>query len=854
MLGLKHPHHIRRRPVDQQLDRTVHPNRELVRIGSTQRHQPLEYHASRPTPPTPAENRALKLEVRYCVGAVLSVALVGYVYVIGWLVSCVRLAAVRLSIGAALQSIDTGAIFAAGAHAVLVMAIVFAVMCAFAYAVHWRRWDRHAEEWHEIVETDRASAHERYVRRKALKPKHPRPVRRDYASRAQESLVRVIAGFNVGVLAVALGLVGGRFTKTFIDQWHPGYRWALFAPWAVCSIAAAWLLGRVSPLRGGRVAHAVLWLIVGTVAMLSSAPVGLLVLTWMGIGSLGRQFGKRPLPTSTTAFLRSPLPWVLLTIYALVAFSYSAMPPVSFSQTLVQTTSGKLLGGYIGRTGAGVYLASCKPLADATSTDDRVQFIPSASIESTASTDTDFTLDTGYRPSLPTLALRAFGIDTQTIAWIRPELKERRAACAGTPPPRPSTGYEAPQLGPGVFAGPAPANGLARAGEPPIEQTTRKLAALVALAKRFQPTVLTSITDAFWPVSVNALLQDIGAGSRGRRTCVRANDKARQCPTEAETTPADLRALGSSSEDFLEFPVTPALTRDPTKQLEAFVRGQQGRESPMPSRRELLADPGALDPWASAQVYFYYAGPANPASWPAPNPAIEKGLVALEYWFFYPYNYYPTLVAGGLMNDAPIAGDVANTDLHQGDWEHVTVLVEPRKAQARWLYTARHSNEGRYFRWNSPLLTFDEGHPIVQAAYGAHPSYPAGCGARRRYVAPLNGVVSDWLVCGPGRFAFRAATTPLVDLAKAPWACWKGHFGVVTPKTIRAASKESSIARAIEKYVLVAGPRSPLWQAENGHLEAEDEGRERGRKPDSGPCVSGVGPEAPERKAESEGI
>ncbi|MGD0455480.1 MAG: Vps62-related protein, partial [Solirubrobacteraceae bacterium] len=666
--------------------------------------------------------------------------------------------------------------------------------------------------------------------------------------------VRVIAGFNVGVLAVALGLVGGRLLRTVIDQLHPGYWWALLAPWAVCSIVAAWLLGRVSPLKGGRAAHGALWLAVAAVAMLSSAPVGLLVLTWMGIGSLGRQFGSRSLPTSTVAFLRSPLPWVLLTIYALVAFSYSAMPPVSFSQTIVETTSGRRLGGYIGRTSAGVYLASCTPLADATSTDDRVQFLPAAAIRSSTSTDTDFTLDTGYRPSLPTLALRAFGIDTQTVAWIRPELKERRAPCAGTRPPRPSTGYEAPQLGPGVFAGPAPPGGVSRDGEAPIEQTTNKLPALVALAMRFQPTVITSITDPFWPVAVNALLHDIGAGGKGRRTCVRPNDRGKKCSSEAETTLADLQPQGSTPEELLEFPTTPALTWDPTQQLEAFLRGQHGRESPIPSPRELLADPGTLDPWQTAQIYFYYAGPATPARWPAPNQTIEKGLVALQYWFFYPYNYYPTLVAGAIMNQAPIAGDVANTDLHQGDWEHVTVLVEPRRQEARWLYTARHSNEGQYFRWNSPLLTFDEGHPVVQAAYGGHPSYPAGCGARRRYVAPLNGVVSDWLVCGPGRFAFRAATTPLVDLARTPWVCWKGHFGVVTPKTIRAASSESSIALAIERYVLVSGPRSPLWQAENGHLEAEDEEREPKRKPDSGPCVSKRGPEGPELEAESEGI
>ncbi|HYB23763.1 MAG TPA: hypothetical protein VED41_08200, partial [Solirubrobacteraceae bacterium] len=403
---------------------------------------------------------------------VLSLALAGYVYVIGWVIACVRLSAVRLPISFSLPSIDSAANFATGTRAVLVMVIVFAVMCAFAYAVHFGRWDRHAEEWREILETDRASARQRHRRRQPLKPPPPRKAVRAHRGVAQETLVRVIAGFNVGVLAVAVGLVGGRLAKTLIDDLLPGQWWALLAPWAVCSALVALPLAIVSPLRGGRVVHALLWLAVAGVAMVSSAPVGLLVLTWMGIGTLGRQFGGRTLPSSTFAFLRSPLPWALLTIYALVALSYSAMPPVSFSQTIVETTGGRRLGGYIGRTGAGVYLAYCTPLADGTSAEDRVQLIPASAVTSVSATGVDFTLDTGYRPSLPTLELRAFGIDTQTVAWIRPELKERSAPCAGTPPPRPGTGYEAPQLGAGVYAGPPPPNGVARDGEEPIERTT----------------------------------------------------------------------------------------------------------------------------------------------------------------------------------------------------------------------------------------------------------------------------------------------------------------------------------------------------------------------------------------------
>jgi hypothetical protein len=766
--------------------------------------------------------------------AALSLALVGYLYVIGWLVTWTRLAAARVPIASSLPAIDDKVILAAGARSVLVMAIVFAAMCAVAYAVHWRRWDRHVEAWNDIVKTDRTSAR---TRRHSARRPLPAHMRRKLTP--QEGLVRVIAGFNVGVLAAALGLVAGRFAENLIDQWQPGHWWALLAPWALFSILAAAALAAVDPLKGNRFVHGILWLCVIVVAMLCSAPIGLLVLTWMGIGTFGRWYGKRPLPSSTFDFLRSPLPWVLLTIYALVALSYSAMPPVSFSQARVQTSSGTLLGGYLGRTGSGVALVACTPLANATSIDNRVELVPAGEIDSIATSDTEYTLDSGYRPSLPTLALRAFGIDAHTAAWIRPQLKATHAPCAGAPPPPPSTGHEAPQLGSRVFAGPAPPGGRASDGEPPIEQTTPEIA---ALAKRFQPTVLVSITDPFWPVSVGALLEDIG--SDGQPTCLhRAGVKG--CAVE-HPTPSDLQPLGSSADDYLEFPATPALEQSPSGQLEAFLRGQRGRNYPLPSLGERLADPGVLDPWATAQIYFFYAGRADPAVWPARNHTIGTGLVGLQYWFFYPYNYYPTLYAPDLMNEAPIAGDVANTDLHQGDWEHITVLIDPKTKEPQWIYMAHHSNEGEYFPWSSPLLTFDEGHPIVQAAYGGHPTYPAGCGARPRYKDGLKGLVSDWLVCGPGRFAFRARTTPLVDIAQTPWACWKGHFGVATPSEIEAGShSESSVQRAIDDYYHVAGPVSPLWQAENGNLAATGANQ--------GVCANGD-PQAPERQAILAGV
>ncbi len=776
---------------------------------------------------------------------VLSFALAVYVYAIGWALTWVRLAAANLPVAATLPQIDGQVVFATGVRAMLVMAIVFAAMCIVAYAVYVRRWDDHAAEWTEIVETDRLTAHERFLESRPSKAA-PRPrsawPRVKVKPTAQERIVRVIAGFNVGVLAAAIGLVGGRFLRTLIDDWQPGHWWALLAPWALCTVIAALALTRANPAKGGRFMHGLLWLFVIGVAIFSSAPVGLLMLTWAGIGTFGRWYGSRPLPGSVSEFLRSPLPWLLLSVYALVALAYSAMPPVSFPQVVVRTTTdGEVIGGYLARTSSGVYLASCTPLADATSAAGKVRFVPAAAIESVSADSTEFTLDNGSRPSLPTLLLSTLGIEAHTSTWLRPELRETRAPCAGLPAPRPRGGIEDPRLGVSVFAGAPQPNGSAQDGEAPIGQTTPQLA---ALARRFQPTVLVSIADPFWPVSVNAALHGLGAGGRG--TCVYR--KSRGCVTEHPTA-ADLAPPGSA-DDYLRFPSKKALPWFPPEQLEAFLRGQRGLGSPIPSRREWLTSPGILDPWASAQVYFFYAGRTEPAHWPA-HPAvgqeIEPGLVGLQYWFFYPYNYYPTVVKRSLMADAPIAADVVNTDLHQGDWEHVTVLVNPRTGRPRWLYTARHSNEGEYLPWNSPRLTFDEGHPVVQAAIGGHPTYPAGCGPRLRYANGLKGLASDWLVCGPGRFAFRASSTPLVDIARTPWACWKGHFGFAPHGIAPASTNESQVQLLKDKYFEVAGPRSPLWQAENGHLLAAGE-----PGADSGVCLRD--PRALERQAVREGI
>jgi hypothetical protein len=824
-------------------------------------------------PPGPAEDSSRRpawLELAEVLLVLIAALL--YVYVIGWAITRVRFSAAHLPVAASLPMIANQTLFLAGLRLVVVMAIVFAAMCVVAWAVHAWTWEARAPEWHSVIKHGRVEAakhHQRVFRRggslkQALAFSSSPPADLDPAP-VGDTFVRVIAGFDVGVIAATFGLAAARVLKTPIDQaFPPGPWWDLLAPWALLSAILALLLAWLGPVWGNRVFHTVLWVAVVVVALVSEAPVGVLLLTWAAVASGGRAYGRRQSARNQgvlasghrrhLAFLLSPLPWLLLTVYALVGIAYYGQPPVGFSQSIVTTASGVRVGGYLSSTGTGLYLVSCTPLADATSTNELVSLIPSGGIRARKTGTMPFVLDTGLRPSLPTVVLHTLGIDASTPAWIRPQVRSIHPTCAGDPLPSSSVGYPARQLGAGVIAGSAPPGGRAVDGEPPIEQTSP---AVAALARRFQPTVLVTVADPFWPVSVGALLADRGTG--GQVTCLEHLPEL-SCPAKhprSAPSIAELGAPGSRADDFLEYPTSPTLSTVPDPQLDAFLRGQS--TAPLPTLHQRLADPGLVNPWKTAEIYFYYAQNTNPATWPSPDRAIKGSFIALQYWFLYAYNYYPTVVDASLMQDAPDAGDRINTDLHQGDWEHITVLIDSKTQQPRWVYMARHSSEGQYYPWNSPLLTFDQGHVVVQAAFGGHPTYDAHCRQGLRFAPALGiirGRVADWVVCGSGRFAFRWQTTPLVDLARAPWSCWAGHFGVASASEIGAAKlNEGSIQRTIDANYLVAGPRSPLWQAENGRLAA-DQTPQAGKPPptDHGVCAAGANPAAPELAAVKRGL
>jgi hypothetical protein len=720
-------------------------------------------------------------------------------FAVGAIISLVRFRTAQLPWFSATSDLGVWSVFLTGLRWLAVMVVVFAAFVLVAYMFAGRNWRVHRADWHRIVVR-------RGVGPARGGPGQPRAIGSETAPLGDHA-VRIVAGFNVAVLSGVVTAIA----VTAVQRIVTDSLWVLVVVAIVTFLGLYKLLTDWGPLKVGPRTHAGIWVLVALVAaMLTTLPLGLLILIGVAISTGGRALARTELPRTPSRLLRSPLAWMLLSLYTLVGVAYYAVPPVPFQRDLVSTPSGQRVAGYLSGTAAGTYLVTCQALADATSYQPRVTFVRASQVLRSRRGGPTYYLDSGDRPSLATLAMRTFGVSFRLPVPIGTGLRPREPTCAGSGPTTLSHGFVDPALGAGVIAGPPP-TGSAADRDQPIEQTTP---AIARLARQLQPILEVSAADENWPVSVRALLAD--RGPRGATPCL--HDQ--QVPSLV--CPATLKALSRSEgnpSDYLQYPTPQARTSSPSPlsgepqvELGPFATGQG---TVLGSLHHWLADPGVLNPWASAQIYFVDAGrvPRGFPGWPVHDPRVPAGLLNLEYWFYYQYNYFPTLFDSRVMNGAPIAGDLVNSDLHQGDWEHVDVLVDPVTHTPEWLYLARHANEGTFVPWRSLGAALSSTHPIVQAAFGGHPSYTT-CGEHvRNTPVPL----SDWVVCGYPRFAFRASTTPLVDLRAMPWACWRGHFGYAGPGTI-ATTHANALDQASTKYYDVAGPPSPLRQAENSTL------------------------------------
>jgi microsomal dipeptidase-like Zn-dependent dipeptidase len=702
-----------------------------------------------------------------------------YLYLAGWLFDSVRLSSARLPAYIASDTFGAQRLIGDGLRVTLLAAGGLALLSIVAYFASALRWEQNGPLWHEVII--------RHV---------PGDSRR---APLGEVAVRILAGFSSVTLAAIIALIPARL----MDEWIQSAWWAVLTAWLVGFVVAYFLVTHWAPAIWGRRIGGFVWLAIGLLSLFASVPVGVLVLANVFVATFGRLLARLDRPTTIRDLVRSPLPWGVLAVVMVVALAYQAMPPESFPTAVLSKRSGAQTGAYIARTNAGVYIGSCTTSStDATSTGEHVTFVPLGEVTSLEVRSSPYRFDTGRRPSLLTLAFHAIGGEGDAPTLFHADLRSRASTCNGA-------GTEGAAndaaLGKGVLAGAGHESGPAKDGEPTIEERAPRL--IAKLAREYQPTLLVTTADRFWPVSVKAVLA--GRGPGGAKACL----VARHAPKpNCEVTPESLAGIGATKRDYLQLPVKLAEGSSPQAQFEAFTRGQS--LEPRPAAR-WLADPGVLEPWNTAQIYFYLADGIAVKKWPtAPRyTPVEGGLIGLEYWFYYPYNYYPTVLQAKLMERTPLAAEGINFDLHQGDWEHIDVLLDPHTFEPRWLYMARHGFEGQFVQWSHANIALDEGHPVVQAGYGGHPTYQPGCGPQPR--ARVFAYLTDWLVCGSGRLAFKARSTPLVDLTRVPWACWPGHFGEASPPELAAAGIAEWLRDQANKPRFVAGPEAPLRQAEN---------------------------------------
>ena len=91
----------------------------------------------------------------------------------------------------------------------------------------------------------------------------------------------------------------------------------------------------------------------------------------------------------------------------------------------------------------------------------------------------------------------------------------------------------------------------------------------------------------------------------------------------------------------------------------------------------------------------------------------DKGYTVLQYWFFYAYNPWGAYKFG--------------YNVHEGDWEMVSIFLEPQGEDLipRYAaYSAHHDKGAKVTRvWGSDKMTIIDNHPVVYVALGSHAAY-----------------------------------------------------------------------------------------------------------------------------------
>jgi hypothetical protein len=291
-----------------------------------------------------------------------------------------------------------------------------------------------------------------------------------------------------------------------------------------------------------------------------------------------------------------------------------------------------------------------------------------------------------------------------------------------------------------------------RAREARPEQTPER-----ALAESVQPELIVDRRDGFWPVPVRSLFAMEDRRARLCRrvaadTCVRLRSQD------------DLPWAGGDGE-WLEYPADGLHISD--------------------EHDDMVDALGSADPAKTSREYFLVTRATQPmAPW------------TVQYWFFYTFNYQPILKG--------------HAGYHEGDFESVGLVLSAVTHRPRYVWMARHEDEGRVFVYDEDAIQKIGGRLAVYAARGSHASYES-CRRQKRIQAP-GGLIDDRPQCGAYRQLHLVPdNTPMTDLSRVAWACWHGRYG--------HHPEGGGIERV--PHESADGPLGPLWQQRFGGERSE---------------------------------
>lgn len=127
----------------------------------------------------------------------------------------------------------------------------------------------------------------------------------------------------------------------------------------------------------------------------------------------------------------------VLAAFSLIVLAFITTPPVTFDRvTIIEKQGGTIEGGYVARSGDGIFVATCKQFRDNPyrSKKPRLQVIPNDSVKELTLGGDRYAIDNGKRPSLFDLGLHLFSqgkIDEHFGGW-RPSARGKLEVCIDT--------------------------------------------------------------------------------------------------------------------------------------------------------------------------------------------------------------------------------------------------------------------------------------------------------------------------------------------------------------------------------------------------------------------------------------